>query len=71
MTLERARAGRRGAVDSPELLISFLRYALNDVNAFSERSGRHLELAIATLAEDMSLIEVVKTVSPSPMRQQS
>jgi hypothetical protein len=71
MTLERTRAGRRGAVDSPELLISFLRYALDDVRTLSERSGRHLELAIATLAEDMSLIEITKTVGPSPMRQRS
>jgi hypothetical protein len=45
------------------MLISFLRYALDDVRALSERSGRHLEEAISTLAEDTSVIDVTEAVS--------
>jgi hypothetical protein len=43
--------------DSPEMLISFLEYALDDVRALSARSGRHLEEAISTLAEDTTAID--------------
>ena len=61
MTQAKMQGARRRVEDSPELLISFLQYALNDVRALSERSGRHLELAITTLAEDTSVIEVTGT----------
>ena len=60
---------RRQAQESPELLINFLKYALADVQALSERSGRHLELAISTLAEDTSVIDVTRAMSN--LRQQS
>ncbi|MPZ58020.1 MAG: hypothetical protein GEU91_16305 [Rhizobiales bacterium] len=63
MPQAKTQATRRSAQDSPELLISFLQYALDDVRALSERSGRHLELAIATLAEDTSVIDVAAAVS--------
>jgi len=61
--------GERRNSDSPEMLISFLRYALDDVRALSERSGRHLELAISTLREDTSVIDVGKAVGA--LRQQT
>ena len=51
---------RRREQDPPELLLSFLSYALDDVRALSERSGRHLEMAIRTLAEDTSVIDVTR-----------
>jgi hypothetical protein len=54
---------RSTAQDSPDLLISFLRYALDDVRALSERSSRQLELAIATLTEDTSIIEIGKAMN--------
>jgi len=63
MTQAKTRAARRREQDSPEMLISFLRYALDDVRALSERSGRHLEEAISTLAEDTSVIDVTEAVS--------
>jgi hypothetical protein len=44
--------------DAPELLVSFLQVVLDDVRSLSERSGRHLELAISTLAEDIKVIEI-------------
>lgn len=47
--------------DDPNLLIQYLRYALADVRAHSERSGHHLEQAIAALAEDTSLIDLSET----------
>ena len=50
----------RSTNDSPELLIAYLRYALDDVRALSDRSGRHLEQAIKTLAEDTSLIDLAE-----------
>jgi hypothetical protein len=56
MASAKAQAGRHNAKDSPEMLISFLQYALDDVRALSQRSGRHLEEAISTLAEDTSLM---------------
>ena len=43
---------------NPNLLLAFLKYALDDVRALSERSGQHLEQAISTLAEDTSMIDV-------------
>jgi hypothetical protein len=50
---------RRGREkDSPEMLISFLQYALDDVRALSARSSRHLEQAISALAEDTSAADV-------------
>jgi hypothetical protein len=63
MTQAKVPAARRREQDSPEMLISFLRYALDDVRALSERSGRHLEEAISTLAEDTSVIDVTEAVS--------
>jgi hypothetical protein len=33
-------------------IIAFLRYALDDVGAISERGARHLQLAIETLEEE-------------------
>ena len=62
MPYAKPHAVRRKDQDSPELLISYLRYALDDVRAVSERSGRHLEQAISTLTEDTSLINVSRTV---------
>lgn len=58
----------RGRIDrdDPNLLIQYLRYALADVRAHSERSGRHLENAIAALAEDTSLIELSGTNGAVP-----
>jgi hypothetical protein len=53
---------RRAPQESPELLISFLKYALDDVRALSERSGRHLEQAISMLAEDTSVIDLSKAI---------
>jgi hypothetical protein len=44
--------------DSPEMLISFLQYALEDVRALSARGGRHLDQAIAALSEDTSAVDV-------------
>jgi hypothetical protein len=64
MPQQKVQAARRKEPDSPELLISLLQYALDDVRVLSERSGRHLELAISTLAEDTSLIDVTKAMSP-------
>ena len=61
--------GARRNIDSPEMLISFLQYALDDVRALSERSGRHLEQAITTLTEDTSVIDVGKAVDA--VRQRS
>jgi hypothetical protein len=58
MAPAKAQPARRNVKDSPEMLISFLRYALDDVRALSQRSGRHLEQAISTLAEDTSLLGV-------------
>jgi hypothetical protein len=49
--------------DNPNLLIAYLRYALADVTALSERSGRHLERAIETLTEDTSLIDLADAVA--------
>jgi hypothetical protein len=63
MTHIRTQAARGKDKDPPELLISFLRYALNDVRALSERSGRHLEMAISTLAEDTSVIKVSSAIN--------
>jgi hypothetical protein len=57
MAHTRIQVARRKEQDPPELLISFLRYALSDVKALSERSGRHLEMAIRTLAEDTRVIQ--------------
>jgi len=42
----------------PYLLLTYLQYALNDVNTLSARSGHHLETAINLLAEDTSVIAV-------------
>jgi hypothetical protein len=47
---------RRLSRKDPTLLLTYLRYALNDVNSLSARSGHHLEEAINLLAEDTSLI---------------
>jgi len=63
MAHAKAQAVRRREQDSPEMLISFLQYALDDVRALSERSGRHLEQAISTLAEDTSVIDVTGAVN--------
>ena len=63
MAHAKAQALRRREQDSPEMLISFLQYALDDVRALSERSGRHLEQAISTLAEDTSVIDVTGAVN--------
>jgi len=56
--MSKVHPARRREKESPQLLINFLQYALNDVRALSERSGRHLEEAISTLTEDTSLIDV-------------
>jgi hypothetical protein len=70
MPLAKAQTARRThAQESPELLISFLQYALDDVRSLSERGGRHLELAISALAEDTRGINLSKAVSF--LRQQS
>lgn len=69
MSYGKPHALRRKDQDSPELLISYLRYALDDVRAVSERSGRHLEEAISTLAEDTSMIDVAGAINN--LRQRS
>ena len=56
--MSKVHPARRREKESPQLLINFLQYALNDVRALSERSGRHLEEAISTLTEDTSVIDV-------------
>lgn len=66
--MSKVHPARRRDKESPQLLISFLRYALDDVRALSERSGRHLEEAISTLTEDTSLIDVSRAGN---VRQQS
>jgi hypothetical protein len=58
MSQQKLHATRRLAHDSPELLVSFLQYALDDVRALSERSGRHLEQAISSLVEDTSVVDL-------------
>jgi len=62
-------ARRNTSQDSPELLVSFLRYALDDVRSLSERSGRHLELAISSLTEDTSALDAAKAAGA--LRQRS
>jgi hypothetical protein len=57
------RSGRFDRND-PNLLLAYLQYALADVRSLSERSGRHLELAISTLIEDTSVIDVADQVGP-------
>jgi hypothetical protein len=52
--------------DSPELLIAYLQYAVAEVSALSERSGRYLQRAIDTLSEDTSLIDVGDVVGRQP-----
>jgi hypothetical protein len=66
--MSKVHPARRREKESPQLLINFLQYALNDVRALSERSGRHLEEAISTLTEDTSLIDVSRAGN---VRQQS
>lgn len=56
------RSGRFDRND-PNLLLAYLQYALSDVRSLSERSGRHLELAISTLGEDTSVVDVSGSVS--------
>jgi hypothetical protein len=41
--------------EHPDVLIAYLRYALEDVRKYSDRSTRHLEAAIRSLSEDASL----------------
>jgi len=55
--------------NDPMLLLAFLQYALDDVRALSERSGRHPELAISTLADDTSGVDAAGT--PRSLRQRS
>ena len=56
--MSKIHPARRRERESPQLLINFLQYALDDVRALSERSGRHLEEAISTLTEDTRLVDV-------------
>jgi hypothetical protein len=67
--MSRLTPARRGNPESPQLLINFLRYALDDVRALSERSGRHLEEAISMLTEDTSVIDIGR--ANGDLRQQS
>ena len=41
--------------EHPDVLIAYLRYALEDVRKYSDRSTGHLEAAIKSLLEDTSL----------------
>lgn len=41
--------------ERPDVLIAYLRYALDDVRKYSDRSTLHLEAAIKSLLEDTSL----------------
>lgn len=56
-----SKGRRQSDRENPNLLIAYLRYALSDVRALSERSGRHLEQAIETLSEDTSLVDLAET----------
>jgi hypothetical protein len=56
---QRSRSSRH----SPDLVLAYLQYALDDVQALSERSARSLELAIKTLDEDTSVIRIKQTTS--------
>ena len=67
--MSKVHPARRREKDSPQLLINFLRYALDDVRALSERSGRHLEEAISMLTEDTSVIDIGR--ANGDLRQQS
>lgn len=60
---EKATARRSSDRDNPNLLIAYLKYALADVTALSERSGRYLEQAIETLTEDTSLVDLADVVA--------
>jgi hypothetical protein len=62
MPSAKAQVARRSAHDAPELLIAYLRYALDDVRSLSDRSGRHLEQAIETLTEDTSVVDLAQAV---------
>ena len=53
----------RSSLHSPDLVLAYLHYALDDVREFSERSTRSLELAIKTLDEDTSAIRIKHTTS--------
>lgn len=59
---------RRPSRHDPDLILAYLQYALNDVREFSERSGRQLELAINSLAEDTRVIRIEE---PAPNVQAS
>jgi hypothetical protein len=59
---DKATMRRSNDRDNPNLLIAYLRYALADVSALSERSGRYLEQAIETLTEDTSLVDLAESV---------
>ena len=51
----------RSNLHSPDLVLAYLQYALDDVREFSERGARSLELAIKTLDEDTSAIRIKQT----------
>jgi hypothetical protein len=59
---------RRSSRHDPDLILAYLRYALEDVREFSERGGRELELAIRALTEDTRVIRIkepARNVQPS------
>jgi hypothetical protein len=49
-----------GSVHDPDLLIAYLRYAVEEVRDLSERSADLLEAAIITLSQDTSIVAVTK-----------
>ena len=59
---ERLRSDRH----DPNLLLAYLRYALDDVRVLSERSACHLEMAIDRLAEDTGVIDTVDVTAADP-----
>ena len=57
------RTSSKQAASDPEMLISFLHYALDDVRKLSERSARLLEQAISTLAQEAAVTAHSRSLS--------
>ena len=50
-------------VSDPEMLISFLQYALDDVRKLSKRSAHLLEQAIGALAQEATIVAHPRSLS--------
>ena len=46
-------------IRNPELVIAYLRYAVDDVRAISQRSAEILEMAIRAMIEDLRSSDLV------------